>query len=78
LFLAEEAYVFSSCCIKLFIQPNPPPALANYEPTGILGDVIASAHMLQELYCEYGDDLHSHYEALLSGERNESVESGAI
>lgn len=65
LFLADEAYMFSACCIKLFIKPNPPHAFMNYKLTGVLDDVIASAHLLQELHCQYMEDLRSYYDALL-------------
>lgn len=68
LFLAEETHVFSSCCIKLLIKPNPPSALAGYGLTGVFGDVIASAHLLQELCLQYFDDLQSQYDVAESPE----------
>jgi hypothetical protein len=59
LFVAREIHMFSGCCVKLFIGPKPPPALAGYTPTGLLGDAVSSSHILQELVVEYEDQLEA-------------------
>lgn len=55
--LAEEVHIFAVCCIKMFIRPDPPPALADYVPCGELDDFLASAHILQALIVKYHEPL---------------------
>lgn len=62
LFLAEEVHSFAACCINIFIQPDPPPALAGYKPNGQLDDAIGAAHVLQELVLKYADSLRAAHE----------------
>jgi hypothetical protein len=57
LYIAEEVRVFSACCINMFIKPGPPPAFANYEPSGLMDDFLTAANVLQELGMKYHDDL---------------------
>lgn len=62
--LADEVHMFAACCINMFIRPDPPPALAGYEPCGELDDFLASAHILQELIVKYLEPLwREHIEA---------------
>ena len=65
LFLANETHVFSACCINLFIRPDAPAALMSYKPTGLLGDAVASAHVLQKLLANYGGELERLCEGFL-------------
>ncbi|MDQ3562670.1 MAG: hypothetical protein M3436_00505 [Pseudomonadota bacterium] len=63
--LADEVHVFAACCINMFIKPNPPPALAGYEPCGEMDDFLAAAHVLQELVVKYMEPLWQlHREAM--------------
>jgi hypothetical protein len=62
LFVAEDVYSFSACCINIFIRPSPPSAFAGYLPSGELDDAIAVAHVLQELWLKYANDLHGAHE----------------
>jgi hypothetical protein len=55
--IAEEVRVFSGCCINMFIIPDPPPAFANYEPSGLMDDFLAAANVLQELGMKYHDEM---------------------
>lgn len=62
--LADEVHMFAASCINMFIRPDPPPALAGYEPCGELDDFLASAHILQELVVKYLEPLwREHIEA---------------
>jgi hypothetical protein len=65
LLIADETQVFSACCLTLLIRPDAPEALKHPKPTAILGDVVASAHMLQTLLSEFGEQLATHYESFL-------------
>lgn len=68
LFVATTTQTFSGGCIKLIIKPNPPAAFAATTTTGRLSDAIASAHLIQELLAQYGDDIQNHYDSLLNAE----------
>ena len=57
--VAEEIHVFSKACIKVLTGPDPTQALANFEPCKLLSDALISAHLLQELLVEFGDELYS-------------------
>lgn len=72
--VADETHVFSGCCINLIIKPGPPAALENTRPTGVFGNVIASAHLIQQLLLEYGDQLSRHYESFLELEKHDEAE----
>lgn len=63
--VADEAQVFSACCLTLLIRPDAPEALRHPKPKALLGDVVASAYMLQTLLAEFGDQLAEHYSKLL-------------
>lgn len=47
--IAEEIRVFSSCCVNIFSQLNPPAALADYSPKEDLSAAIESAVILDHL-----------------------------
>lgn len=68
LLVANEAHVFSASCINLFIRPDAPPALKGYKPTGLLGDTVASAHVLQELIVTFGAELDDLCESFFPSE----------
>ena len=76
LYVADEIHAFSACCINIFISPEPPPALANFDPCGELDDVLAAAHVLQELVIKYSDQLWSDYQNIRAT-WNEAFEIGA-
>ncbi|HAX20784.1 MAG TPA: hypothetical protein DCY64_10925 [Hydrogenophaga sp.] len=65
LLIADETQVFSACCLSLLIRPDAPEALKHHKPKAELGDVVASAHVLQTLLTEYGDQLEAHYATFL-------------
>jgi hypothetical protein len=65
LILADEVHMFSACCINMFTGPIPPPAFAGYKPCGEMDDVIAAAHVLQELIVKYFDLLWKRYDETL-------------
>lgn len=60
--LADEVYMFSACCINMFISPNPPLAFAGFKPSGEMDDFIASALVLQELVLKHLKPLWHTYE----------------
>lgn len=62
LLVADETQVFSACCLSLLIRPDAPEALKHQKPKAELGDVVASAHVLQTLLVEYGNQLADHYD----------------
>ncbi|NMK44802.1 hypothetical protein [Achromobacter sp. Bel] len=49
LLIANEAHLFSACCINILTKPNPPQVFAQYRPSRKLNDVVSSTHVLQEL-----------------------------
>jgi hypothetical protein len=55
--IADETHIFAACCINTFIKPKPPPVFAGYRLTKKLADAVTSAHVLQELLLEHGDNL---------------------
>lgn len=61
LYIAEETQAFSATCINAFIKPNPPPALAGYEPSKSLAKFMRPAHNLQTLLQKYSSRMHSTY-----------------
>lgn len=55
--IADETQRFSAYCINSFVSSTPLPVFSNYRPTKKLNDVLASAHIVQELLLRYSKEL---------------------
>ena len=73
--IADETHVFAACCINAFVRPKPPPVFAAYRPSKRLGDVVTSAHVLQEFLLKHGDELDHAAEALFDAYGGETEDA---
>ncbi|WP_454677222.1 hypothetical protein [Achromobacter marplatensis] len=62
LLIADEAHLFSACCINILTKPDPPQVFAQYRPSRKLNDVVSCTHVLQELLVRHGDALEQYAE----------------
>jgi hypothetical protein len=58
LFVGDAIHMFSACCINIFIRPDPPPALADYDPSPELMEAVGHAHAVQEIVVDRLEELH--------------------
>lgn len=73
LLVANETHTFSACCINAFIKKDPPLVFSTYRPSTKLHNVVASAHVLQELLLRHGDALSELGNSFFAQDQNETV-----
>lgn len=62
IYLADDVQALSATCITAIVRPNPPLALSGFKPNGEFDDMIAAAHVLQELTRNYSRKMFRSYQ----------------